>query len=57
MVGVKIKKKVIFFVNETMFMTPEFEGDLFVNEVTWFELACQYLVILLEVKKLVILLD
>jgi hypothetical protein len=44
-------------VNEAMFMTPEFEGDLFVNEVTWFELACQYLVIFVEVKKMVILLD
>jgi hypothetical protein len=43
--------------NETMFMTPKFEGDLFVNEVTWFELAYQYLVILVEVKKVVILLD
>ncbi len=43
--------------NETMLMTPKFEGDLFVNEVTWFELAHQYLVTLVELKKVVILLD
>jgi hypothetical protein len=30
-------------VNETMLMTLEFEGDLLVNEVTWLELAHQYL--------------
>jgi hypothetical protein len=45
------------FVNETMLMTPKFEGDLFVNEATWFELAHQYLVTLVELKKVVILLD
>jgi hypothetical protein len=44
-------------VNETMLMTPGFEGDIFVNEVTWFELACQYLVILVEVKKMATLLN
>jgi hypothetical protein len=38
-------------VNETMLMTLEFEGDLYVNEVTWFELTHQYLVTLVEVKK------
>jgi hypothetical protein len=38
-------------VNETMLMTLEFEGDLHVNEVTWFELTHQYLVTLVEVKK------
>jgi hypothetical protein len=26
------------FVNETMLMTPKFEGDLLVNETTWFNL-------------------
>jgi hypothetical protein len=51
------KKREKNFVNETMLMTPEFEGDLFVNEATWFELACQYLVILVEVKKVAILLN
>jgi len=38
-------------VNETMSMTPEFEGDLPVNEITWPELAHQYLVTLVEVKE------
>jgi len=51
------KKREKNFVNEAMFMTPKFEGHLFVNEVTWFELAHQYLVTLVEVKKVVILLD
>jgi len=51
------KKRGKNFVNETMLVTPKFEGDLFVNEVTWFELAHQYLVIFVEVKKVVILLD
>jgi hypothetical protein len=51
------KKRGKNFVNETMFMTPEFEGDLLVNEVTWFELVHQYLVTFIEVKKMVIILD
>ncbi len=33
------KKREKNFVDETMLMTPKFEGDLLVNEVTWFELA------------------
>jgi hypothetical protein len=33
------KKRVKNFVNEIMLMTPEFEGDLPMNEVTWFELV------------------
>jgi hypothetical protein len=45
------KKRGKNFVNETMLMTLEFEGDLPMNEVTWFELAHQYLVTLVEVKK------
>jgi hypothetical protein len=45
------KKKEKNFVNEIMLMTPEFEGDLPLNEVTWLELAHQYLVTLVGVKK------
>ncbi len=37
--------------NETMFMTPKFESDILVNEVTWPKLAHQYLVTFVEVKK------
>jgi hypothetical protein len=44
------KKREKKFVNETLLLTLEFEGDLHVNEVTWFELAHQYLVTLVEVK-------
>jgi hypothetical protein len=51
------KKRGKNFVNETMFMTPKFEGDLLVNETTWFELAHQYLVIFVEVKRMMIILD
>jgi hypothetical protein len=51
------KKRGNFFVNEIMFMTPKFEGDLLVNETTWFELAHQYLVTFVEVKKVMIILD
>jgi hypothetical protein len=40
------KKREKNYANEIMLMTPKFEGDLFVNEVTWFELAHQYLVTL-----------
>jgi hypothetical protein len=51
------KKRGKNFVNKTMLMTPKFEGDLLVNETTWFELAYQYLVTFVEVKKVVIILD
>jgi hypothetical protein len=51
------KKRGKNFVNETILMTPKFQGDLFVNETTWFELAHQYLVTFVKVKKMMIILD
>jgi hypothetical protein len=45
------KKKVKNFMNETMPMTPKFEGDLPMNEVTWFELAHRTWSLLLRLKK------
>jgi len=32
-------------------MTPKFENDILVNEVTWPKLTHQYLIIFVEVKK------
>jgi hypothetical protein len=38
-------------------MTPEFEGNLLMNEVTWFKFAHCILSLLLRFKKVVISLD
>jgi hypothetical protein len=45
------KKRLKNFVNETMPMTLEFEGDLPMNEVTWFELVHHTWSLLLKLKK------
>jgi hypothetical protein len=44
-------KRVKNFVNETMPMTPKFEGDLPMNEVTWFELVHHTWSLFLKFKK------
>jgi hypothetical protein len=44
-------KRVKNFVNETMPMTPKFEGDLPMNEVTWFELVHHTWSLFLKLKK------
>jgi len=51
------RKRVKNFVNEIMPMTPKFEGDLLVNEVTWSELAHHTWSLLLRLKRVAISLD
>ncbi len=46
------KKRLKNFVNETMHVTLEFEGDLPMNEVTWFELVHCTWSLLLRLKKI-----
>jgi hypothetical protein len=51
------RKRVKNFVNEIMPMTPKFEGDLLLNEVTWSKLAHHIWSFLLRLKKVAISLD